>query len=76
VHGDFAAAASYNIFMLAWLPLLAYSLLAEWLRALAGRPLLPGIRDWRWLMAALAASGVLFFILRNLPCAPFSWLAA
>lgn len=76
LHGDLAAAASYNIFMLVWLPLPAYTLLAEWLEALAGRRLLPPVRDWRWLMIALAASSVLFFILRNLPWAPFNWLAA
>jgi hypothetical protein len=76
LHGDLAAAASYNIFMLVWLPLPAYALLAEWLRALAGRPLLPAIRDWRWLMIVLAGSAILFFILRNLPWAPFNWLAA
>ncbi|HBP37721.1 MAG TPA: DUF2752 domain-containing protein [Clostridiales bacterium] len=75
LHGDLAAAVSYNVFMLIWLPLPIYALLAVWLRALTGRPLLPAIRDWRWLMIILLVSGVLFFILRNLPWEPFNWLA-
>jgi hypothetical protein len=76
LHGNLAAAASYNLFMLIWLPLPAWTLLAEWLRAVAGRPILPEIRDYRWLMIVLAASAILFMILRNLPWAPFNWLAA
>jgi hypothetical protein len=59
-----------------WLPLPAYALFGEWLLALTGRRLLPQIRDWRWLMLALLISSLTFLILRNLPWAPFTWLAA
>jgi hypothetical protein len=76
LHGDLAAAASYNLFMLIWLPLLAWALLSAWLAAVAGKPVLPQIRDYRWLMIVLVISAVLFLILRNLPWAPFHWLAA
>jgi hypothetical protein len=76
LHGDVAAAASYNLFMLIWLPLPVWSLTAEWLHAVAGRPVLPLIKDYRWLMIALVASAVLFLVLRNIPVPPFIWLAA
>jgi hypothetical protein len=76
LHGDLAAAASFNLFMLAWLPLPAWFLLGVWLRAVAGRPVLHAVRDYRWLMIALLASALIFLVLRNLPWAPFNWLAA
>jgi hypothetical protein len=76
LHGDLAAAASFNLFMLVWLPLLSFALLGLWLKALTGKTVLPPLRDWRWLMIVLAASAVLFLIARNLPWAPFNWLAA
>jgi hypothetical protein len=76
LHGDLAAAASYNVFTMIWLPLPTYALLGEWLLALTGRRLLPQIRDWRWLMLALLISSLTFMVLRNLPWAPFTWLAA
>ena len=76
LHGDIIAALSYNLIMPFWLLLPAYALFAEWLRALAGRPLLPAIRDHRWLLILLLASSITFMILRNLPWAPFTWLAA
>lgn len=75
LQGDLAAACSYNVFMLIWLPWPAYSLLALWLEALAGRRILPQIRDYRLLMVILLASALIFFILRNLPWAPLTWLA-
>jgi hypothetical protein len=76
LHGDVAAAASYNLFMLIWLPLPAWSLTAEWLHAVAGRPVLPQIKDARWLMIVLVVSAVLFLVLRNIPVPPLTWLAA
>lgn len=75
LRGDLAAACSYNVFMLFWLPWPAYSLLALWLEALAGRRILPQIRDHRLLMAILLASALIFFILRNLPWDSLTWLA-
>ena len=76
LHGRVLDALSYNVFMLVWLPWPVYALLGEWLRALTGRPVLPPVRDSRPLMLALLISALLFFILRNLPWAPFNWLAA
>jgi hypothetical protein len=76
LHGDLEKAASANLFMLVWLPLPLWSVLREWLQAIFGRPIIPPIRDHRWLMITLIVSALLFFILRNLPWAPFNWLAA
>jgi hypothetical protein len=76
LHGDLVAAASYNLFFVVWLPFLAWTFLAEWLRAVAGRPVLQHIRGWRWLLITLLASALSFLVLRNLPWAPFNWLAA
>ena len=76
LHGDIITGLSYNLIMPFWLLLPAYALFAEWLRALAGRPLLPAIRDRRWLLILLLVSSLTFMILRNLPWAPFTWLAA
>jgi len=75
-HGDFLTALSYNLIMPFWLLLPAYALLGEWLRALAGRPMLPILRDRRWLLILLLVSSLTFMILRNLPWWPFTWLAA
>lgn len=76
LHGDFLTALSFNLVMPFWLLLPAYALLSEWLQALAGRRLLPGIRDSRWLLITLLISSVAFMVLRNLPWEPFTWLAA
>jgi hypothetical protein len=76
LQGDLAAAASYNVYLLIWLPVSAWYLLGTWLKAVAGRPVLPPIRHRRWLVLALLASALLFLVLRNLPVAPFNWLAA
>lgn len=75
-HGDLAAMLSHNLIMPFWLLLPAYALTGEWLRALAGRPLLPPLRDRRWLLILLLVSSLLFFVFRNLPWEPFVWLAA
>ena len=76
VHGDFLSALSHNLVMPFWLLLPAYALLGEWLRAVVGRPVLPILRDKRWLLILLLVSSIAFMILRNLPWWPFTWLAA
>lgn len=68
-------ALSYNIFMLIWLPLPLWAVFGEWLRAIAGRPLIPPITDRRWLIWALLISCIMFVLMRNLPWPLFSWLA-
>jgi hypothetical protein len=72
VHGDIARAWSMNPLAMIALPLLAM-MLVQWCVA---RPLLPAwldrrAHDGRWWISAL----VLFGVLRNLPYAPFAWMA-
>lgn len=72
VHGDIARAWAMNPLAIVALPLLAL-MLAQWGFA---RPLLPAwldrrVHDGRVWIAAL----VLFGVLRNLPYAPFAWMA-
>ncbi len=75
LHLRWQEAFSYNIFMLIWLPLPFWAILGEWLRAVAGRPLIPPVTDRRWLLWALLISCILFMIMRNLPWPLFIWLA-
>lgn len=75
-HGKILTALSHNLIMPFWLLLPAYALLGEWLRAVIGRPVLPPVRDHRWMLILLLVSSLLFFVLRNLPWEPFTWLAA
>jgi ABC-type branched-subunit amino acid transport system permease subunit len=75
-HGKILTALSHNLITPFWLLLPAYALLGEWLRAVVGRPVLPPIRDHRWMLILLLVSSLLFFVLRNLPWEPFTWLAA
>ena len=76
LHGELAAAFSYNAFLLIWLPWLAWTLLSWWLQAVCGRQVLPRPRESRWLPIALLASALAFLVLRNLPWAPFTFLAS
>lgn len=73
LRGDFPGAARQNLFMLVFLPIFSFYMVAEALRYVKGRPLL--LRSKGFPAAAclvLAAAGV-FTVLRNLPS--FSWLA-
>ena len=72
VHGDVARAWTMNPLAVIALPLLASMLLQWWL----ARPLLPAwldrhVHDGRVWIVAL----VVFGVLRNLPFAPFAWMA-
>lgn len=63
LHGDVAAALSYNLL---FLPMVACVAL------LAIRPRLAGNR---WLCGTVAGAVILFFVMRNLPWFPFTLLA-
>jgi len=72
VHGDVTRAWSMNPLAMIALPLLAIMLVQWWL----AKPLLPAWLDRRahdgrlWIVALIA-----FGVLRNLPFAPFAWMA-
>ena len=74
LHGRLMDALSYNLFVMLSLPLIGYEWLSMVSHAVRGRrlPPLPLRASWVWgLVIAIAV----FTVLRNLPFAPFSWLA-
>jgi hypothetical protein len=74
LQGNFWSALDYNPLMVLSLPFLIYSYLGYATKILIGRslptPFLPS--KWIWLLLKVI---VAFWILRNIPVAPFSWLA-
>jgi hypothetical protein len=74
LHGDLAQAAAYNLLFLCLLPaLVAWAACLGW-SMLMGRPL-PSWRLPPWVLRALFVVVVLFWVVRNLPFAPFTYLA-
>jgi hypothetical protein len=73
-HGHLLTAAHFNPLLLALLPFLTWSLLRQFWQQLTGRTSRPVFtnRLCGWLILGLIVS---FGILRNLPFAPFTWLA-
>ena len=74
MHGNIAAAFGYNLFAMAALPIVAYSFAAGGLRACGLSAPPPVFIPARWIWALLAAV-LAFWLLRNLPLAPFTILA-
>lgn len=75
VHGDFGAALRYNAFFLLAFPLVAYYLAKQYIRFVFHRDPLPffhvTLSTYNRVMLAIVA----FWILRNIPCVPFTFLA-
>lgn len=75
LHGHWLAALDYNPLMVLSLPFMVYAYGSYGLRAIAGRRILPSVRipaRWIWLLLQVILA---YWVLRNLPFAPFSWLA-
>ena len=74
LHGNIAAAFGYNPYSMLALPAIGYSLVASGLRAyhLPAPPRINLSHHWIW---ALLAAILAFWLLRNLPLAPFTILA-
>lgn len=70
-HGDLAGACQKNLLLVLALPVVGLWLAAAW----RWRPSWRSAQVPAWLLAVLAAAVVLFGILRNLPLAPFCFLA-
>lgn len=73
LHGDLAAALHFNAVALAALPLALWAWGAWTLGRWRGRP----VRSWqhrRWATAAGLAVTLLWWVLRNIPVAPFVYL--
>lgn len=78
MHGDVAAALSYNAFaVLVLLPLAAATLVAavRWESGRSRRWWPAGARGSR-LVLAVAGLTLVWWVVRNLPFAPFPWLSA
>ncbi len=73
-HGRFLAALHFNPLLVLALPFLAYTGVHFFLREVASWPLRPIYVPNRWIKVLVAAF-VLFTVLRNIPVAPFTWLA-
>jgi hypothetical protein len=75
LHTDLRSAVDYNILTVVFAPLLVVAWLSIGLTAITGRQISVAWSAPRWLAWAAAVGFGLFWFLRNLPFAPFSWLA-
>jgi hypothetical protein len=74
LHGDLRQAAAYNLFFLGLLPVFVVAGVCQWWEALTGRRI-PLRRMPPWAVWALFALALVFWVVRNLPWAPFTYLA-
>ena len=75
LHGDLRTAAGYNVLTLLLLPVIVVAWVTTGIAALGGRPVPVLARLPRWFGPAIVVATVTFWVLRNVPAAPFSWLA-
>jgi hypothetical protein len=74
IHGDLAQAAAYNLLFVCFLPALVAWAACQWWSLLTGRPL-PSWRLPPWTTRALFVVVLVYWVVRNLPFAPFTYLA-
>jgi Protein of unknown function (DUF2752) len=75
LHADLRSALGFNAVTVVLTPMLVVAWLSVGIAGIGGRQ---PPRLWsapRWTGGAIAVGVVLFWILRNVPLAPFSWLA-
>ena len=75
LHLDIPTALRNNLVMVLLLPVIAYYLLKKYIAFVFGKDLLPFFEVTVPMATVLAAVIVLFWILRNIPIAPFTYLA-
>jgi hypothetical protein len=73
LHGDIRAALHYNALSLVVLLLLGWSAVAWTVARLRGRPVGTWLQ-WRWTPLVFVIAFASWFVVRNLPFAPFSGL--
>lgn len=74
LHGHLGEALGLNPLMVISLPFLAYAYLSYGVEAIGGKPL-PNIfirAKWIWFLLQVI---IAYWIVRNIPVVPFSWLA-
>lgn len=74
LHGHFLAALDYNSLMVLLLPFLLYSFFSYGMLIIRGRALSRIFIPALWIRILLVAI-IVFWILRNIPIYPFTWLA-
>ncbi len=74
LHGDLGKAVGDNILLLVAIPFLVYWGLRTWVALITGRSLRTG-RIPTWLTSTLVGAVLVFWVVRNIPCAPFTALA-
>jgi hypothetical protein len=74
LHGNVAEALDRNALTVLVLPLLVAAWVLAGLRAVSGRPVRTPVTP-AWAIRTLAVGTVAFWVARNVPAAPFSWLA-
>jgi hypothetical protein len=75
LHGDLRAAAGFNVLTVLLLPFVVAAWMATGIAALGGRRAEALARLPGWVGPAIVVATVSFWVLRNVPVAPFSWLA-
>jgi len=74
LHGDVAAAFDLNPLMVLVLPFVLFGLGVYWVRAVTGRRVCDFAVPAVWIRALLCVV-LVYWVLRNVPVAPFSYLA-
>lgn len=75
LHGDILSALDYNLIFVVLLPFLAYYIAKIYIHYVFGRDPLPFFPVRMWWIIGVALAILLFWILRNIPVFPFTYLA-
>lgn len=75
LHLDLLSAVRFNVLLVAGLPLVLYSATAAIVQAATGKVISQRLFHQVWFIRTLAVIVVLYWILRNIPAAPFNSLA-
>ena len=75
IHGDILAALHYNAFFLLVFPFIVYYLVKQYIHFVFQKDPLPFFRIRLSVYNSVMLLIILFWILRNIPVFPFSWLA-
>lgn len=75
LHGDLLAAIDHNLLFVAALPFVAYYLVKKYISYCFGRDILPFFKMNLVIGIIILVVIVVFIVLRNIPIAPFNYLA-
>ena len=75
LHADLRSALDYNVLTVVFVPMVVLAWVSVGLAGIRGRQPAHAWNAPRWAGLAFALTFGLFWLLRNLPLAPFSWMA-